>query len=152
VAQGAQGAPTVLVYGHYDVQPPEPLELWTSPAFEPTVRNGNIYARGAVDDKGQLWLHVAALEAHLATRGTLPVNVIVLAEGEEEVGSDSLAPFIERASRAAQVRRGGDLRQRRCSRRASRASSRRCAGSRTSRSTSPGPTATCTRGCTAARW
>lgn len=90
------GAPTVLVYGHYDVQPPEPLELWTSPAFEPTLRNGNIYARGSVDDKGQLWLHVAALEAHLATRGTLPVNVIVLAEGEEEVGSEHLAPFIER--------------------------------------------------------
>ncbi len=90
-----KGAPTVLVYGHYDVQPPEPLELWTTPAFEPTIRDGNIYARGSVDDKGQLWLHLAALEAHLAARGTLPVNVIVLAEGEEEVGSDNLAPFIE---------------------------------------------------------
>ncbi|MCC7000739.1 MAG: dipeptidase [Gemmatimonadaceae bacterium] len=90
-----KGAPTVLVYGHYDVQPPEPLELWTSSAFEPTLRDGNIYARGSVDDKGQLWLHVAALEAHLATRGALPVNVIVLAEGEEEVGSAHLAPFIE---------------------------------------------------------
>ncbi|MFM9012251.1 MAG: M20/M25/M40 family metallo-hydrolase, partial [Gemmatimonadota bacterium] len=88
------GAPTILVYGHYDVQPPEPLELWTSPAFEPAIRDGNIYARGSVDDKGQLWLHVAALEAHLATRGTLPVNIIVLAEGEEEVGSEHLAPFI----------------------------------------------------------
>ncbi len=91
-----KGAPTVLVYGHYDVQPPEPLELWTSPAFEPTLRDGNIYARGAVDDKGQLWLHIAAIEAHLAARGTLPVNLIVLAEGEEEVGSENLAPFIER--------------------------------------------------------
>ena len=89
------GAPTVIVYGHYDVQPPEPLELWTSPAFEPTIRDGNIYARGSVDDKGQLWLHVAALEAHLATRGSLPVNVIVVVEGEEEVGSEHLAPFIE---------------------------------------------------------
>jgi acetylornithine deacetylase/succinyl-diaminopimelate desuccinylase-like protein len=89
------GAPTVLVYGHYDVQPAEPLELWTSPAFEPTVRDGRIYARGSVDDKGQLFLHIKALEAHLAVRGTLPVNVIVLAEGEEEVGSDHLAPFIE---------------------------------------------------------
>ncbi|MFM8567354.1 MAG: dipeptidase, partial [Gemmatimonadota bacterium] len=88
------GARTILVYGHYDVQPPEPLELWTSPAFEPAIRDGNIYARGSVDDKGQLWLHVAALEAHLATRGTLPVNIIVLAEGEEEVGSEHLAPFI----------------------------------------------------------
>lgn len=90
------GAPTVLIYGHYDVQPAEPLELWTSPAFEPTIRDGKIFARGSVDDKGQLWLHVAALEAHLAARGTLPVNVIVLAEGEEEVGSEHLAPFIER--------------------------------------------------------
>jgi acetylornithine deacetylase/succinyl-diaminopimelate desuccinylase-like protein len=90
-----RGAPTVLIYGHYDVQPAEPLELWTSPAFEPTVRNGNIYARGSVDDKGQVWMHIAAIEAHLATRGTLPVNVILLIEGEEEVGSDHLAPFIE---------------------------------------------------------
>ncbi len=89
------GAPTVLIYGHYDVQPAEPLELWTTPAFEPTVRDGRIYARGSVDDKGQLFLHVKALEAHLKTRGRLPVNVIVLAEGEEEVGSEHLAPFIE---------------------------------------------------------
>lgn len=89
-------APTILVYGHYDVQPAEPLELWTSPAFEPTIRDGNIYARGSVDDKGQLWLHIAALEAHLATRGELPVNVIVLAEGEEEVGSEHLAEFVKK--------------------------------------------------------
>lgn len=90
------GAPTLLVYGHYDVQPAEPLDLWTSPPFEPTVRDGRIYARGAVDDKGQLYLHVKALEAHLATRGALPVNVIVLAEGEEEVGSVNLEAFLER--------------------------------------------------------
>jgi len=89
-------APTLLVYGHYDVQPAEPLELWTSPAFEPTVRDGRIYARGSVDDKGQLYLHIKALEAHLAVRGTLPVNVIVLAEGEEEVGSVNLEAFLER--------------------------------------------------------
>jgi len=89
-------APTLLVYGHYDVQPAEPLELWTSPAFEPTVRDGRIYARGSVDDKGQLYLHIKALEAHLAVRGTLPVNVIVLAEGEEEVGSENLEAFLER--------------------------------------------------------
>lgn len=89
------GAPTILIYGHYDVQPAEPLELWTSPAFEPTIRDGKIFARGSVDDKGQLWLHVAALEAHLATRGTLPVNVVVLAEGEEEVGSEHLTSFVE---------------------------------------------------------
>lgn len=91
---GAQ-APTLLVYGHYDVQPAEPLELWTSPAFEPEVRGGRIYARGSVDDKGQLYLHVKALQAHLAVRGTLPVNVIVLAEGEEEVGSVNLEHFLE---------------------------------------------------------
>ncbi len=89
-------APTLLVYGHYDVQPAEPLELWTSPAFEPEVRDGRIYARGSVDDKGQLYLHVKALQAHLAVRGTLPVNVIVLAEGEEEVGSVNLEEFLEK--------------------------------------------------------
>lgn len=93
--RGAPGAPTVLVYGHYDVQPAEPLDLWTSPPFEPTIRNGNIYARGSVDDKGQLFLHVKALEAHLTTRGKLPVNVVVIAEGEEEVGSDNLEAFVE---------------------------------------------------------
>ena len=89
------GTPTILIYGHYDVQPAEPLELWESPPFEPEVRQGKLFARGAVDDKGQLFLHVKALQAHLATRQTLPVNVIVLAEGEEEVGSDNLAEFIE---------------------------------------------------------
>lgn len=93
--RGAPDASTVLVYGHYDVQPAEPLDLWTSPPFEPTVRNGNIYARGSVDDKGQLFLHVKALQAHLSTRGKLPVNVVLIAEGEEEVGSDNLENFIE---------------------------------------------------------
>jgi acetylornithine deacetylase/succinyl-diaminopimelate desuccinylase-like protein len=64
------GAPTVLIYGHYDVQPPEPLDLWTTPAFEPVIRDGRIYARGSVDDKGQLYLHVKAIEAHLQTNGS----------------------------------------------------------------------------------
>src|SRR5450759_5200878 len=91
----APGAPTVLIYGHYDVQPAEPLDLWTSPAFEPTVRDGKIFARGSVDDKGQLFLHIKALEAHLATRKKLPVNVVVIAEGEEEIGSEHLASFVE---------------------------------------------------------
>ena len=94
--RGAPGAPTILVYGHYDVQPAEPLDLWTSPPFEPTVRDGNIYARGSVDDKGQLFLHVKALEAHMTTRGKLPVNVVLIAEGEEEVGSDHLEEFVEK--------------------------------------------------------
>ncbi len=92
----APGAPTVIIYGHYDVQPAEPLDLWTSPPFEPTVRDGKIFARGSVDDKGQLFLHVKALEAHLAVRKKLPVNVIVVAEGEEEIGSEHLAEFVEK--------------------------------------------------------
>ncbi|HYH44052.1 MAG TPA: M20/M25/M40 family metallo-hydrolase, partial [Thermoanaerobaculia bacterium] len=93
--RGAAGAPTVLIYGHYDVQPAEPLALWQSPPFEPAERDGRLYARGATDDKGQLFLHVKALQAHLATRGTLPVNVLFLAEGEEEIGSPHLTSFIE---------------------------------------------------------
>ena len=90
-----EGAPTILAYGHYDVQPPEPLELWDSPPFEPEVRDGRLYARGSADDKGQLYLHVKAAEAHLKAGGGLPVNLIILAEGEEEVGSDNLIPFVE---------------------------------------------------------
>lgn len=73
----APGKPTVLCYGHYDVQPPDPLDEWVTPPFEPTVRDGNIYARGAVDDKGQLWMHVKALEA-LLRQGRLPANVSTL--------------------------------------------------------------------------
>jgi acetylornithine deacetylase/succinyl-diaminopimelate desuccinylase-like protein len=92
---GAPGKPTVLFYGHYDVQPAEPIDEWLSPPFEPTERNGNIYARGAVDDKGQMWMHVKALEALFATGGgSLPVNVRVLLEGEEEVGGEGIARFV----------------------------------------------------------
>jgi acetylornithine deacetylase/succinyl-diaminopimelate desuccinylase-like protein len=90
----APGKPTALVYGHYDVQPPEPLDLWITGPFDPTVRNGELYARGAVDDKGQVFMHLKALEAHLKTRGALPVNVKLLIEGEEEIGSPNLDPFI----------------------------------------------------------
>lgn len=90
----APGQPTVLLYGHYDVQPPEPLEPWTSLPFEPTVRNGNIYARGATDDKGQMFTHLKAVEAWLQTVGHLPVNVKVLIEGEEEVGGANLAQYV----------------------------------------------------------
>lgn len=88
-------APTLLIYGHYDVQPPEPLDLWTSPPFEPEVRDGRIYARGSADDKGQLYMHVKALESHLRSTGSLPLNVVVVAEGEEEVGSANLLPFVQ---------------------------------------------------------
>jgi acetylornithine deacetylase/succinyl-diaminopimelate desuccinylase-like protein len=87
-------APTVLIYGHYDVQPPEPLDRWTSPPFEPTERDGRVYARGSADDKGQLYMHVKALEACLADGESLPINVVVVAEGEEEVGSPNLVPFV----------------------------------------------------------
>ena len=90
----APGAPTVLFYGHYDVQPVDPLELWTSPPFEATVRDNELFARGATDDKGQLFVHVKALEAHLDQTGTLPINVRVIFEGEEEIGSPNLDQFI----------------------------------------------------------
>jgi len=86
--------PTVLLYGHYDVQPAEPLDEWKSPPFEPEERDGNIYARGAVDDKGQMWMHVKALESLLKSDGKLPVNVQVIVEGEEEVGGEGIAAFV----------------------------------------------------------
>jgi acetylornithine deacetylase/succinyl-diaminopimelate desuccinylase-like protein len=92
----APGKPTVLFYGHYDVQPPEPLDLWTSPAFEPTIRNGNLYGRGTADDKGQVHIHLRALEALRQTAGKLPVNIKVLIEGEEEVGSVNLWDYVNR--------------------------------------------------------
>jgi acetylornithine deacetylase/succinyl-diaminopimelate desuccinylase-like protein len=90
-----EGLPTVLVYGHYDVQPPDPLEEWTSPPFEPLVKDGRIVARGASDDKGQVYAHVKAVESLLACRGALPVNVKFLIEGEEEIGSANLGPLVE---------------------------------------------------------
>ena len=90
----AEGKPTLLIYGHYDVQPPEPLELWTSPPFEPDVRGDDIYARGSVDDKGQVHLHLKAIEAWMKTVGNLPINVKLIIEGEEEIGSPNLEPFV----------------------------------------------------------
>ena len=93
----APGKPTVLMYAHYDVQPPDPLNEWISPPFEPTERNNNVYARGAVDDKGQLWMEVKALEALMkGNGGTLPINVKVLFEGEEEVGGEAIAEYIRK--------------------------------------------------------
>ena len=93
--EAGPGAATVLCYGHYDVQPAEPLEEWLSPPFEPTERNGNLYARGAVDDKGQMWMHLKALESlFFAGGGKLPVNVRVVLEGEEEVGGEGIANFV----------------------------------------------------------
>src|SRR6476469_8106736 len=92
---GAEGAPTILFYGHYDVQPVDPVELWESPPFEATVRDGEIYARGSADDKGQVFMHFKAIEAHLKQNGRLPVNIKVILEGEEEVGSANLDNFVK---------------------------------------------------------
>lgn len=88
--------PTVLYYGHYDVQPPEPLDLWKTPPFEPTIRSGAIYARGATDDKGQLFAHLKGLEAIIRSTGTLPINAKLLIEGEEEIQSANLLAFIKK--------------------------------------------------------
>jgi len=93
--QHVPGRPTVLVYGHYDVQPEDPLDLWESPPFEPVVRDGIVYARGATDNKGQIYAHMLGWRRHFCA-GDAPVNVIFLVEGEEEVGSPNLAPFLER--------------------------------------------------------
>lgn len=87
--------PTVLFYGHYDVQPPDPLDLWTNDPFEPTVIDGKVYARGSADDKGQVYIHVKAISAYLKTGSPIPVNVKIIIEGEEEIGSPNLIPFLE---------------------------------------------------------
>ena len=91
---GAEGAPTILFYGHYDVQPVDPLNLWETPPFEATIRDGEIYARGSADDKGQIFMHLKAIEAFLKQGGRLPVNIKLIFEGEEEVGSVNLDDFI----------------------------------------------------------
>jgi acetylornithine deacetylase/succinyl-diaminopimelate desuccinylase-like protein len=91
----AEGAPTVLLYGHYDVQPVDPLDLWTTPPFEPTIREGKVFARGSSDDKGQVLCHLLAVQAFMEVTGELPVNLKIVIEGEEEVGSPNLTPFVE---------------------------------------------------------
>ncbi|MBI1940313.1 MAG: dipeptidase [Acidobacteria bacterium] len=93
--QGAPGKPTLLLYGHYDVQPPDPLDEWKSPPFEPTVRNNNVYARGAVDDKGQTYLLMKAVEGFLKAEGRLPINLKFLIEGEEEVGGGHIDQYVK---------------------------------------------------------
>ena len=95
---GAPGNPTVLIYGHYDVQPVDPIELWENPPFEPVVKDGKIWARGATDDKGQLLVHIKSVEAYFKNFGSLPVNVKFLLEGEEEIGSTNLESFIKQNS------------------------------------------------------
>jgi acetylornithine deacetylase/succinyl-diaminopimelate desuccinylase-like protein len=96
----AGSRPTVLIYGHYDVQPPDPMDQWRSPPFQPAVRGANLYGRGASDDKGQMFTHVKAIESLLRTKGSLPVNVKCIFEGEEEIGSPSLRGFLTRNKRA----------------------------------------------------
>ena len=90
----APGKPTVLLYGHYDVQPPDPLDKWVSPPFEPAIRDGRLYARGVGDNKGQHFAQILAIESHLKVHGVLPCNVILLLEGEEEIGSPHIAGFV----------------------------------------------------------
>ena len=115
---GAPGAPTILFYGHYDVQPVDPLNLWESPPFEATIRDGEIYARGSADDKGQVFMHFKAIEAHLKQNGRLPVNMKIILEGEEEVGSAQPRRLHPRPQERARRRRRrhlrlGDVRARR---------------------------------------
>ena len=92
----AAGKPTVLIYGHYDVQPVDPLNLWDSPPFEPTIKGENIFARGATDDKGQMYMHIKTVEAYFKTVGKLPLNVKFIIEGEEEIGSGNLDEFVNK--------------------------------------------------------
>ncbi len=91
----APGKPTLLLYGHYDVQPVDPIDLWTSPPFEASIRGENIYARGSADDKGQVFIHLKSIEAYMKNIGSLPLNLKVIIEGEEEIGSEHLAPFVK---------------------------------------------------------
>lgn len=92
---GVPGKPTVLIYGHYDVQPVDPIELWETPPFEPTIKGDNIFARGATDDKGQMFVHIKSVEAYFKTFGGLPLNVKFIIEGEEEIGSSNLSSFLK---------------------------------------------------------
>src|SRR6201988_3926671 len=95
--------PTVLLYGHYDVQPPDPLDLWDSPPFEPVLKADKVFARGATDNKGQILAHILGIESTIKERGPLPVNLIVLVEGEEEIGSPNLEAFLKEHSSALQA-------------------------------------------------
>src|SRR6185437_5381439 len=101
----AAGKPTALCYAHFDVQPAEPLDEWTTPPWEPTERNGNVYARGAVDDKGQLWMQVKAYESLFkAGGGKLPINVRVLFEGEEEVGGEAIEEYVKKHAKDGRLK------------------------------------------------
>src|SRR6516225_4359904 len=94
--KGAPGKPTLLVYGHHDVQPVDPLEEWVTPPFEPAVRDGRLWGRGVVDDKGQVYIHAKAVESFIRTAGALPINLKMIVEGEEEIGSVNLDTLMRR--------------------------------------------------------
>ena len=106
------GRPTVMIYGHYDVQPPDPLELWDSPPFEPVLKNGYVFARGSTDNKGQILAHILGIQETIEEHRELPVNLHLVIEGEEEIGSANLGPFLSRKSRRAEMRRGSCFRYR----------------------------------------
>jgi hypothetical protein len=146
---GGDGAPTLLVYGHYDVQPADPFELWETPPFEPEIRDGRIYARGSTDNKGPLFVYLKALETILAVDGRLPCNVKVLVEGEEELRADHLDAFLaenrELLASDACVISDSALYGVGC-----RRSRSRCAGWPRCSSALKRPIPICTRGCTAA--
>ena len=144
----AETAPTILCYGHFDVQPPDPLELWESPPFELVERDGWLYARGVADDKGQLFMLLKAAEL-LAAAGELPVNLRFACDGEEEIGGHSIVDWV--AADDARCRRGDRLRQRHGRARRARPSTSPCAGSAISTSRSAPARATSTPACTAAR-
>ncbi len=102
---GAPGKPTVLIYGHYDVQPVDPLNEWATPPFDPVIKNGKIWGRGANDNKGQHYVHIKAVESYLKTKGKLPVNVKFIIEGEEEIGSLNLNSFLKKNKNSSSVTR-----------------------------------------------
>ena len=130
---------TILIYGHYDVQPEDPVDKWESPPFEATVRGENLYARGAADDKGQVFIHLKAIEAFLKNNGALPLNIKLIIEGEEEIGSEHLGPFVAQTQGAAQGRRHPHLGFERCSPKGCPRSPTGCAAWPTWRSRLTGP-------------
>jgi hypothetical protein len=145
------GAPVALVYGHFDVQPPDPLDEWISPPFEPTRRDGNLYARGATDDKGQMLTHLKSVQAWIETQGKLPLQVKFVIEGEEEVGSAASTSSSTSITTGSPATRWSSATPR-CSDPTSPPSPTDCGASPTSSCASAGRSRTCTRARSAAPW